>query len=116
MENKYWNIVGNNKVHVKFTVPLKARKKWWEFWKKDEPQIGLKELMSKMNDDVNMVEGEYFLPLDNTIEIGDKVKITSFVGNPIGEVYFITGDSYWVDLGKFGKMEFSKFELEVIVE
>ncbi len=23
---------------VLFTVPVKARKKWWEFWKKDESQ------------------------------------------------------------------------------
>lgn len=49
------------------------------------------------------------------IEIGDKVMVTSFEGSPIGEVYDITGDSYWVDLEKFGKMEFSDFELKVLV-
>ena len=49
------------------------------------------------------------------IEIGDKVMVTSFEGNPIGEVYDITGRSYWVDLEKFGKMEFSDFELKVLV-
>jgi hypothetical protein len=36
VENINWNVVGNNEVHVKFTMPIKARKNWWEFWKKEK--------------------------------------------------------------------------------
>jgi len=35
-------------------VPVKDRKKWWEFWKKDESQIAIKaikELTSKFKED-----------------------------------------------------------------
>jgi ribosomal protein L21E len=53
--------------------------------------------------------------LSKKIEIGDKVMVISLEGNPTGEVYDITGNSYWVDLEKFGKMEFSDFELKVLV-
>jgi hypothetical protein len=46
--------------------------------------------------------------------------VISFEGNPMGKVYDITGSeksgfSYWVDLEKFGKMEFSKNELKAMV-
>ena len=58
--------------------------------------------------------------LSKKIEIGDKVRVTSFEGDPVGKVYDITGNdkngySYWVDLEEFGKMEFSDFELKVLV-
>jgi hypothetical protein len=43
MEDINWNIVGDNKVHMKFTIPINPRKKWWEFWKKDEPKQAVKE-------------------------------------------------------------------------
>lgn len=66
MENINYNTVGNNDVRIKFTVPVKARKKWWEFWKKDEAQIAIKELMSKFKDDINMPDGDYFLPVDDS--------------------------------------------------
>jgi hypothetical protein len=66
MENGNWNVVGNNEVRIKFTVPVKARKKWWEFWKKDEAQIAVKELMSKFKEQVETTEGDYFLPVDNS--------------------------------------------------
>jgi hypothetical protein len=49
------------------------------------------------------------------IDIGDKVMVISLEGNPIGEVYDISGNSYWVDLENFGKMEFSDFDLKVLV-
>ncbi len=54
------------------------------------------------------------------IKIGDIVEIPSFEGSPRGKVYDIIKLntriledpwSYWVDLGRFGKMEFSKDEL-----
>lgn len=64
---------------------------------------------------------------DEDIKIGDKVMIPSFEGDPIGDVYDIDipntkllaslyrtshdTRSYWVDLGKFGKMEFSREEI-----
>ena len=50
--------------------------------------------------------------------------IPSFEGDPIGVVYDIVilktkllddPTSYWVDLGKFGKMEFSREELIKVV-
>lgn len=66
MENENWNVVGNNEVRIKFTVPVKARKKWWEFWKKDEAQIAFKELMSKFKEQVETTEVDYFLPVDNS--------------------------------------------------
>ena len=53
--------------------------------------------------------------LSRDIEIGDEVMVMSLEGKPIGKLYDITGDSYWVDLEKFGKMEFSKDELKVMV-
>ena len=34
MEDINWNIIGDNKVRMKFTIPVKPRKKWWEFWKR----------------------------------------------------------------------------------
>jgi hypothetical protein len=61
-----------------------------------------------------------FLPNeDKNIKIGDNVKVTSFEGQPLGKVYDITGNertghSYWIDLERYGKMEFSSNELEVI--
>lgn len=58
--------------------------------------------------------------LSKDIEIGDEVMVMSLEGKPIGKLYDITrrphmDDSYWVDLEKFGKMEFSKDELKVMV-
>lgn len=48
--------------------------------------------------------------------IGDVVSVISLEGNPSGIIYDITffkkRTSYWIDLGKFGKMEFSHFELK----
>jgi hypothetical protein len=49
MKNINWNIVGDNKVCVKFTIPIKARKKWWQFWKKDEAKQILKINSTKQN-------------------------------------------------------------------
>ena len=66
MEIGNWNVIGNNEVRIKFTVPVKARKKWWEFWKKDESKIAVKELISKFKEDTNMQDGDYFLPVDNS--------------------------------------------------
>ncbi len=58
--------------------------------------------------------------LSKNIENGDTVMAMSLEGNPMGKVYDITGNektgfSYWVDLERFGKMEFSKDELKVMV-
>jgi hypothetical protein len=52
-------------------------------------------------------------------KVGDLVKVISFEGDPVGKVYEITGNertgySYWVDLERFGKMEFSDFELKIL--
>ncbi len=60
MEDINWNIIGDNKVRMKFTIPVKPRKKWWEFWKKDETKQAVKDLMSKFKP-VDF-DGEYFLP------------------------------------------------------
>jgi hypothetical protein len=46
---------------MKFTIPVKPRKKWWEFWKKDESKQAVKDLMSKFKEPVDF-DGEYFLP------------------------------------------------------
>jgi hypothetical protein len=61
MEDINWNIIGDNKVRMKFTIPIKPRKKWWEFWKKDESKQAVKNLMSKFKEPVDF-DGEYFLP------------------------------------------------------
>ena len=61
MEDINWNIVGDNKVRMKFTIPVKSHKKWWEFWKKDESKQAVKDLMSKFKEPVDL-DGEYFLP------------------------------------------------------
>ena len=49
-------------------------------------------------------------------KIGDKVEVKSLEGKPTGKIYDITNHgkltSYWVDLEKFGKMEFSDFEIK----
>lgn len=67
---------------------------------------------------------ENFSKSNGDIKIGDRVIIPSFEGDPIGLVYDITilntkllddPTSYWVDLGKFGKMEFSREELVKVV-
>jgi hypothetical protein len=58
-----------------------------------------------------MNESFWNKPKKDRIEVGDGVKVTSFEGEPEGVVYDIRNGSYWVDLGKFGKMEFSDFEL-----
>jgi len=62
-KSSHWNVVENNEpqallpkpcVRIRFTVPVKDRKKWWEFWKKDESQIAIKaikELTSKFKED-----------------------------------------------------------------
>ena len=34
MKDKDWNIVGDNKSHMKFTIPIKQRKNWLGFCKK----------------------------------------------------------------------------------
>ncbi len=46
---------------MKFTIPVKPHKKWWEFWKKDESKQAVKDLMSKFKETVDF-DGEYFLP------------------------------------------------------
>jgi hypothetical protein len=61
MEDINWNIMGDNKVRMKFTIPVKSRKKWWEFWKKDESKQAVKDLMSKFKEPIDF-DGEYFLP------------------------------------------------------
>lgn len=60
MENIIWNTVGDNRIRIKFTIPVKPPKKWWEFWKKDESKQLVKDLMSKFKDPVNS-DIEYFL-------------------------------------------------------
>jgi hypothetical protein len=67
---------------------------------------------------------ENFSKSNGDIKIGDRVMISSFEGDPTGVVYDIITlntkllddpTSYWVDLGKFGKMEFSREELVKVV-
>lgn len=50
MDNTNWNIVGANKVKMKFIIPVKPLKKQWEFWKKDESKQALKGAMNKFNE------------------------------------------------------------------
>ena len=62
---------------------------------------------------------ENFFSKKRKPEKGDTVKIKTLEGEPRGEVYDITGynnRSYWVDLGAFGKLEFSHFELDIVNE
>ena len=54
MEEINWNIVGNNKVHMKFTIPVKLRKKWWEFWKRNEGKQTVKDLISKFKEPIDL--------------------------------------------------------------
>ena len=61
MEDINWNIIGGNKVRMKFTIPIKPRKKWWEFWKRDESKQAVKDLVCKFKEPVDF-DGEYFLP------------------------------------------------------
>jgi len=67
---------------------------------------------------------ENFSKSNGDIKIGDRVMIPSFEGDPIGVVYDIVilktkllddPTSYWVDLEKFGKMEFSREEIVKVV-
>jgi hypothetical protein len=61
MEDINWNIIGDNKVRMKFIIPIKPRKKWWEFWKKDESKQAVNDLIIRFKEPVDF-EGEYFLP------------------------------------------------------
>jgi len=54
-------IIGDNKFRMKFTIPVKGCKKWWEFWKKSESKQRLKDLVSKLKEPVDF-DREYFLP------------------------------------------------------
>lgn len=52
-------------------------------------------------------------------QVGDSVKILSIEGTPIGVIYDITKESYWVEFTLVEgnvplKMEFSYFQLEVV--
>ena len=67
---------------------------------------------------------ENFSKSNGDIKIGDRVMIPSFEGDPIGVIYDIVilktkllddPTSYWVDLEKFGKMEFSREEIVKVV-
>jgi len=52
MEDINWNIMGDNKVRMKFMIPVKTRKKWCGFWKKDDSKQAVKDLMSKFKEPV----------------------------------------------------------------
>ena len=45
MENKIeWNKLGPEYRRV-FKIPVGRRKRWWEFWKKDDGKKAIEELM-----------------------------------------------------------------------
>ena len=57
MEDINWNIMGDNKIPIKFTIPIKPRKKWWQFWKDESKEVRYK---IKATDILDGVDGEYF--------------------------------------------------------
>lgn len=51
MENINWNKMGPG-YKRKFIVPLKKRKRWWEFWKKDEGEKAIENLFNLYREEI----------------------------------------------------------------
>ena len=59
MENINWNIIGDDNIKRKFIIPIKSKKKWWQFWKEDESikaKKSLDDLMSMYKEDIKLPE------------------------------------------------------------
>lgn len=64
-----------------YKIPLTPRKKWWQFWKKDDAKKAKKsltQLMSKYNEEIKFDEksGEILLP-NTTLPITNNIWLTS---------------------------------------
>jgi len=35
-EDMNWNIMGNDTIRRTYIIPITSKKKWWQFWKKDD--------------------------------------------------------------------------------
>ena len=66
MENEIeWEKLGPH-YKRKFIIPVGRRKRWWEFWKKDESKKAIEELMSKYKQELILGEdGDIFIPLND---------------------------------------------------
>lgn len=51
MENINWNTTGTG-YKRKFIIPLEKRKKWWEFWKKDEKEKAIENLLNLYREEI----------------------------------------------------------------
>lgn len=62
----YWFPVDEtNNTRIKFTIPITPRKKWWQFWKKDESKIAIRKLMSDYDQDIILPDEDIILPENN---------------------------------------------------
>ena len=52
-----------DRVRVKFVIPIKGKKKWWQFWKEDDSEKAIADLIAKCKEDI---PGDFFLPAKNT--------------------------------------------------
>lgn len=53
-----WNTKHKDDIKIKFIVPIKRDKRWWEFWKKSPEKIMI-ELMDKYKEDVSVPDDIY---------------------------------------------------------
>jgi hypothetical protein len=67
MENKIeWEKLGPH-YKRKFIIPVGRRKRWWEFWKKDESKKAIEELMSQYKQELILGEdGDIFIPSNDS--------------------------------------------------
>jgi hypothetical protein len=67
MENKIeWNKLGPEYRRV-FKIPVGSRKRWWEFWKKDDGKKAIEELMKQYKQELILGEdGDIFIPTNDS--------------------------------------------------
>ncbi len=66
MENKIeWNKLGLEYRRVVFKIPVGRRKKWWEFWKKDDGKKAIKECVKQYKQELIMGDGDIFIPTND---------------------------------------------------
>jgi hypothetical protein len=67
MENKIeWNKLGPEYRRV-FKIPVGSRKRWWEFWKKDDGKKAIEELMKQYKQELILGEdSDIFIPTNDS--------------------------------------------------